>query len=103
MSQDGHQRGHVLQLEEEIWWSRCYLTLEAEEPGGGERTVEEIGYLPESGQTDSAGSAEKKVLRPSQKRGMVENIGMEYNISIQRCCKLVLLHKSVFLLQGQGP
>jgi len=27
---------------------------------------------------------------------MVGNIRMEYNISIQRCCKLIVLHKSVF-------
>ncbi|TMU50764.1 hypothetical protein [Flagellimonas algicola] len=32
---------------------------------------------------------------------MVDNIRMEYNISIQRCYKLILLHKT-FLLQGQG-
>jgi len=33
---------------------------------------------------------------------MVDNIRMEYNISIQRCCKLVLLHKSVFYYKGKG-
>ncbi|WP_432422796.1 IS3 family transposase [Zobellia alginiliquefaciens] len=44
----------------------------------------------------------KKVLRPSRKRGMVDNIRMEYNISIQRCCKLVLLHKSVFYYKAKG-
>ncbi|MDO6811330.1 IS3 family transposase [Zobellia galactanivorans] len=44
----------------------------------------------------------KKVLRPSRKRGMVCNIRMEYNISIQRCCKLVLLHKSVFYYKAKG-
>ncbi|WP_438272940.1 IS3 family transposase [Zobellia uliginosa] len=44
----------------------------------------------------------KKVLRPSRKRGMVDNIRMEYNISIQRCCKLILLHKSVFYYKAKG-
>nr|WP_276167402.1 IS3 family transposase [Zobellia alginiliquefaciens] len=44
----------------------------------------------------------KKFLRPSRKRGMVDNIRMEYNISIQRCCKLVLLHKSVFYYKAKG-
>jgi putative transposase len=33
---------------------------------------------------------------------MVDNIRMEYNISIQRCCKLVLLHKSVFYYRANG-
>jgi len=33
---------------------------------------------------------------------MVENIRMEYNISIQRCCKLILLHKSVFYYRAKG-
>lgn len=31
-----------------------------------------------------------------------DNIRMEYNISIQRCCKLVLLHKSVFYYWVKG-
>ncbi|WP_436801491.1 IS3 family transposase [Zobellia uliginosa] len=44
----------------------------------------------------------KKFLRPSRKRGMVDNIRMEYNISIQRRCKLVLLHKSVFYYKAKG-
>lgn len=44
----------------------------------------------------------KKVLRPSRKHGMVDNIRMEYNISIQRCCKLVLLHKNVFYYKCKG-
>ena len=33
---------------------------------------------------------------------MVENIRMEYNISIQRCWKLVLLHKVVFYYRAKG-
>ncbi len=33
---------------------------------------------------------------------MVGNIRMEYNISIQRCCKLVLLHKSIYYYKGKG-
>ena len=33
---------------------------------------------------------------------MVCNIRMEYNISVQRCCKLVLLHKSVFYYKAKG-
>nr|WP_143744123.1 IS3 family transposase [Maribacter ulvicola] len=44
----------------------------------------------------------KKFLRPSRKRGMVCNIRMKYNISVQRCCKLVLLHKSVFYYKAKG-
>ena len=38
----------------------------------------------------------KKVLRPSRKREMISTIRMEYNISINRCVRLILLHKSVF-------
>src|SRR5690606_20693692 len=68
----------------------------------GELAVEETGGRPEPGQTDLTGRTEKKVLRPSRKRGMVDNIRMEYNISIQRCCKLVLLHKSVFYYKAKG-
>ncbi|WP_299534770.1 transposase [Ulvibacterium sp.] len=44
----------------------------------------------------------KKVLKPSRKPGMVNNIRMKYNISIQRCCEPVLLHKSVFYYKAKG-
>ncbi|WP_244915948.1 IS3 family transposase, partial [Maribacter polysiphoniae] len=44
----------------------------------------------------------KKFLRPARKREMVCNIRMEYNISINRCTSLVLLHKSVFYYKTQG-
>ena len=99
--QDVDIRGNVLQLEEEIGRPGCLRTPEAEEPGGGERTIEGTGRRPKFGQTDPAGRAEK-VLRPSRKRGMVDNIRMEYNIIIQRCCKLILLHKSVCYSRAKG-
>lgn len=33
---------------------------------------------------------------------MVSNIRMEYNISINRCVRLILLHKSVFYYTPKG-
>lgn len=42
-----------------------------------------------------------KVLEPSRKLGMVDNIRTEYNISFRLCCKLVLLHKNVFYYKGK--
>ena len=33
---------------------------------------------------------------------MVGNIRMEYNISINRCCGLVLLAKSMYYYKGKG-
>lgn len=101
MPQDGHIGGHLLQLEEEIWWSWGLGTPPAQELGRGELAVKEACCGFEFGQADIAGRAEKKVLRPSRKREMVGNIRMEYNISIQRCCKLILLHKSIYYYRGK--
>src|SRR5690606_11737216 len=86
---DGGERGHLLQVDEVIGRAGRIGTAQVKEPRRGELAVEETGGRPEPGHTDLTGRTEKKVLRPSRKRGMVDNIRMEYNISIQRCCKLV--------------
>lgn len=57
--QDVDIRGYVLQLEEEIGRPGCLLTPEAEESGGGERTIEGTGRRPKFGQTVPVGRAEK--------------------------------------------
>lgn len=57
LPEDGGKRGHLLQLEEEIWGAGRIGTAQAEEPRGGELAVEETGGRPEPGQTDLTGRA----------------------------------------------
>lgn len=102
MQEDGHQRGHFLQLEEEVRWFRRVRTKAAQESGAGECSIEKACCGFKFGQADTSGCTEKKVLRPSRKRELVENIRMEYNISINRCCNVVLLSKSVYYYRHKG-
>ncbi|ORL44781.1 transposase [Zunongwangia atlantica 22II14-10F7] len=46
--------------------------------------------------------AGRKVLRPANRRELVGKIRMKYDISINRCCALVLLSKSVYYYKSIG-
>ncbi|TYZ05430.1 IS3 family transposase, partial [Hymenobacter lutimineralis] len=102
LPEDGHQRGHLLQLEEEVRRAGRARTAPAEAAGRGKPAPQTARGRPEPGQADAAGRTQKKVLRPVQRRHAAQHLIDAYRLSTRRACQLVSLQRSSWYYQPHG-
>jgi putative transposase len=100
MPKDGHQRGHLLQLEEKVRRLRRTRTAAAQAVGGRKAAPQTARGGPELGQADAAGRAQKKVLKPVQRRHAAHHLIDAYRISARRACRVLNLQRASFAYQA---
>ncbi|CAM2198040.1 transposase [Paraburkholderia kururiensis] len=67
-----------------------------EAASGRERPVEEGGCRVDAGQGDADRRSEKKVVKPSPRRSIVDYLKSTYAVAERRACRLVALSRSVY-------
>ena len=83
-------------MEEEVQrlGGRSGAAVEAD--AGGELAVEAHRGGSDAGQGHAAGRAEKKILKPSRYRPVVEYLSMSYRVSERRACRVTRLHRGTY-------
>src|ERR1700754_1045679 len=94
--QDGHQRGDVLCVEEEVQRRRAARAATIAPARRGEPPAQADRRGPEPGQGDAAGGRRKKSLRPSYRRELVPELMQRFGCSERNALRIVRMSASTY-------
>jgi hypothetical protein len=98
---DGGKRADALQLETQVSGDGSGRIAPVEAVGGREQAFEGASGGSDPGQTDLAGGALKKSLRPVRKRELAGQVVEWFEVSCQRACGLLVLQRSSFYYRSR--
>jgi hypothetical protein len=96
----GNQRADLLPLEEAVCWDGDGPGATDETTPGGEQPAKAVGRRSEPGQDDAAGCAQKKVLKPSGRRPLVDHLRDQYRASERHACAVLLMVRGTYRYHG---
>ena len=102
LSQAGHCRADLLPVETEVCRDGDRRAPAIAGGRGREPALEATGGRPHLGQTDAAGGTPKKLVKPAQKRAVVQFFRVGYQVSERRACQVVGIARSSYRYRSQA-
>ena len=102
LSADGHRRGHVLPLEEEVRQLGRARGARAPTDARGECATEAARRGSHPRQADPSGGAAKKALKPARRRELAQWVRDRYQVSCRRVCALTDICPTTWYYKSQA-